>query len=1268
MGNFFAHIVAFFNRRVLVWFLAIVALSAFFYGGFRRLNIDENIYSVFPQGEAFARFNSILKENNLNKQLIFSIDATDKEPGQILAELDSVALLVQEKCGKLVTDIETVQESKEELVLDYNYSQLHCFLDEADYDRLSESLVPDSIADKVAAVNNRMSSMNGFFLRRVLVRDPLGIGWEQLRKFNPRQDSSGMHVEEGILYSSDDKRALFTGVLGFELDDNLSNEKLNERLSDLKTRINGKGSIGFDYFGTFQISYENSRQVKEDTFLTMVVSIGLIVLLLVVYYRSILVPFYFVIPALFSGFGGLGLVGYIHPEISAISIATAAVLMGIVLDYTFHFFTHYKHSGDLLGSVRELSAPMLLGSFTTVAAFTALIFTDSVVLQNFGWISLCTLATAVLFTLLLLPTLLKVTRFKLRSTEVKPGFRLPKWVFRTTLYGIVIMTGVFLYFADTFSFDADLNHLSYHTEELAQKEEYFTGIDPRKEKKLHLFVTAKDEDEVRSINFTLYQVLDDFRSEHGLEELVSVAPYEIPEQIRVAKARQWNAFWKDRADSTRNRMIREGAKYDFAETAFAPFYDWIDHLDENGKPLELTQELGLKRFLYEGEKGWTAITSVVVNRDEVADLKSAIAGVDGVYIFDVAEMTNTLLESVQQDFNYLLLFSSLLVFISLLVVYGRIELAMFAMLPMVISWVWILGISGMTGIQFNFVNIIVATFIFGLGDDFSIFVTDGLQQRYKTNSDNMAAYRWAILLSGLTTIIGTGALYFAKHPAIHSIAVISVIGISCILLVTLVIQPSIYRFFITNRTRHRRSPVTLSGMIYSFFLFAYFFTGSMVLNILLLPLILLPFPRKRKRRILNYAVSKLAKSTLYLGFHVRKRIVHQERLDFSRPSIIVANHSSFLDILLMIMLDPKVIIMVKKWVYYSPVFGFFIRYSGYLFIAEGTEYNLELIRSRIEEGYSVMIFPEGTRSRDGKIKRFHKGAFFLAQELGLDIQPILIVGAHYVNPKNDFIIKSGSLILVILERIRTTDPMYQQRFGLLTHSVQNLMREEMRKARKEIETARYLRNRVQYNYLFKGPVLEWYVRVKWGFEEKNFGYYDELLGDRKRIYDIGCGYGYLSYFLHYRDENRRITGMDYDEEKIAVAANGYDKDRQLDFVPGDIRDFSFEGADAVFFNDVLHYIGKEKQMEVLDRASTQLNAGGIIIIRDGITDLEERHKSTRRTEKYSTQLLSFNRISEPLSFFSSKDIFNFAETHGLSCEMKEQSEKTSNVLFILRRD
>lgn len=1268
MGKFFSNIVSYFNKHIAVYFTIIVVLVSLLYFGFSRLKLDDNIYSIFPQGEEFKEFNKVLKENNLNKQIVFSIDVNEKSSDDLLTDLDSISEVLNDFTKGLVVDLEYYREDQESAVLEHFYDYFPAYISKGDYKTFESKLNSDSIELSIESASERLTSVNSFFLRKIIAKDPLGLAWSRLKDLNPQSDDASFQVEDGLLYSGDKSKVIFNGILGFELDDNKKNAELNKLLESFRESINSKSDYHFDYFGTFQISYENSKQVQSDTFITMILSVGLILLLLIVYYRSLLTPIYFVLPALFSGFSGLALVGYIQPNISAISVATSAVLMGIVLDYSFHFFTHYKHSGSLEETVKELSFPMLVGSFTTVAAFSALMFTDSVVLQNFGLIALCTLTSAALFTLLLLPTFLKLVRFKPRQGKgAGKSSPVPRIVFRLAIFGVILTTGFFLFKTGQFKFDSDLNNLSYHTQELIEKEEFYTGINPTEEKKLHLFIASESKEDAIRLNFKLYEGLTAFRFEKGLEELISTGPYLIPEELSKVRSLEWNSFWENRIDTVMLDIKASSQKFDFSEKAFNPFERWVKNVVPEGNSNELLADLGLDRFVYKTDKGWNLITSIVVKRTELAEFKAEFNNYEGVYIFDVSEMANALMISVQNDFNYLLLFSSLVVLISLLVIYGRVELALFSFFPMVISWVWILAIAGMFDIQFNFVNIIVATFIFGLGDDFSIFVTDGLIQKYKTKSDSLKSYRSAIVLSGITTIIGTGALYFAKHPAIHSIAIISVVGIGCIMIVTLLIQPAIFRFFVTNRTEKKKSPVTLLGLLMSVLLFTYFLIGCILINLFLLLLIPFPAPKKSKRKLLNFIVSKLAKSTIYLGFHVKKKVIDSDKLNFDKPSVIVANHSSFLDILLMIMLNPKVIIMVKKWVYNSPVFGLFIRYSGYLFIAEGTEYNLDIIKSRIDDGYSIMIFPEGTRSNDGQIKRLHKGAFYLAQELKIDIQPIVIVGANYVNTKNDFIIKSGSLILMVLDRITPSDESYQKRFGLFAKDVSNLMRLSYKNVRDKHANATYLKNRVGYNYLYKSPITEWYVKIKWQFEAKNFEFYDDLIQGRTRIYDVGCGLGYLGYYLHYRNENRVITGIDYDADKIAVAQNGYDKTNHLNFESRDLREVSFDAPDVVFFNDVLHYISIEEQFEVLNKVANSLSENGLLFIRDGITDLSDRHAVTQRTEKYSTQIVNFNKTSGDLSFFSSKDIFKFAKEHNFDCEMIEQSEKTSNVLFVLRK-
>jgi len=1265
IGQICARIVEFFLKKRLVFWGSFTLVVAFLLFGVSRLKINEDLYAIFPQGKEFKKFNEIVQKNKLNKQVVFSIKAQEDEE-ITLEELESLKADLEKQFPNELKDVEVMKTVDEGALIAFLQKSSLRNLTKEDYQQIQTKLQPDSIEKGLNRTSKLLTGPNAFFISKLAANDPLGLFYGQLKQLNPNTDSSNYVVKDGVVYSRDEQYAFFFGTINLNQKDTKKLEAFADRLEKFKQVKAKKKGLDFDYFGTFQIAVENARQVKSDSVLTSIISITAILLLLVFYYRSILAPFYFLLPGFFGILSGAGLVGYLHPEISAISLATSSVLLGIVLDYSFHFFTHLKHLGSVVKTVKEISSPMTLGSFTTIAALSALLFTNSVVLQNFGLIALCTLSGSVIFTLLFLPVLIE--RLNIRINEdrnYKSNFKLSKAFVRVSFLLISLVSLVFLYKSSGVNFDSDMNNLSFHTPELKQKEKFYTGINPNTDKKLFVFSSAPTKENARFQNDAVYQTFVSTKEQYGISEFVSLSPYLPSNQSLKRSEENWVRFWQ--SNPKVEEQIRQlapaaglnaGGFQSFFESIQNPVFD-----ERQGE--ELVGEIGLNKFVSEDRGKHTYVTSITVKKDKQDLVKEQLAKIDGVFVLDISEMAKSMLNVVKQDFDYLFLFSSLLVFFSLLVIYGRIELTLFAFFPMVLGWIWILGIASIFDIPFNFINIIVATFIFGLGDDFSIFTTDGLIQQARTGENSLKSTQSGIILSGIATMIGTGVLIFAQHPAIHSIGAISVIGIGSIMLITLYVQPRVYNFFVLNRLKKGRGPITFFYFIYSLLLFFYFFLGSLILNILLI-FILIPTPIKRihKRNILNFCISKLAKSTLYAGIHVKKKVVDGHKLDYKNPSVIIPNHTSFLDILVVLMLDPKTIIMVKKWVYNSPIFAPFIRYGGYLFAEEGAEGSLDEIKSRIEQGYSIVIFPEGTRSADGEIKRFHKGAFYISKELNIPIQPLLILGNHEVNPKNDLIINQGQILIKPLDRLVSGET---ETYSEFSKRAVRIMREGMHEFRKEYATTSFYTRKVLENYLLKGPILEWYVRVKWMMERKNFDFYNQLIDDRKRIVDVGCGYGYLSVFLHYFDSTRKIVGMDYDEDKVAVANHCIKKSDGMSFVNADIREWDLPESDVYFFNDVIHYLRPEEQIELLERTNKKLGKDGIIVIRDGIIEFQDRLKNTRLTEVLSTKWFKFNKTTNDLSFLSATEIERFATDNGFGFELIEHSSKTSNVLMILKK-
>jgi 1-acyl-sn-glycerol-3-phosphate acyltransferase len=1258
-GNFSYKIAAQFTRHKWLFFLVFCSVVVSLIYGLNSLRINQDLYGIFPKGEEFKGYQELLTKNNINNQLVFSLNY-DEEDGP--DQVDRFHRELESNFSAEIAQIRSIQEVDESMLLKQLQQRAILALSDADYSQFESKITADSLSKSLRKNKDRLVGISGWYTKLLIQHDPYGLLSGKLKQLNPQKQQRFV-LKDGYLLSADEKQVFVFGKL--TIPSKLTNQ-LKEFDSKLKIFVNNwnsnKSNAKASSFGTYEIAVANADRIQKDTWLTSIISIAGILVLILLFYRSLWAPIYFVLPAMFGILSGVGLMGYVRPDVNGMAIATASVLLGIVLDYTFHFFTHLKETGSALKTVRSIANPMILGSFTTLVALGSLMFTTSSVLQDFGLIAIFTLGGSVVFTLLFLPVF--VTFFPPKFKEGNSiSFKTRKLV-KLTSFGLLVGTIYWLFSDISVPFDADINHLGYHPSELKKKEEMFTGLDPNDEKKLVVFVQGNQEESVRSINDQLFNYLSS--EDTVCSEVQSLSLYLPAKTTITSGGEQWSSFWSKHPEVNRH-LDTASMSLGFNKQAFAPFLTSQHHAvfdTNNGQ--SLVNQLGLDALYEKDTSGKvTYMTLFRVKKDQLERIKSEIRKLEMTFVLDTSDLARSMLSAVKDDFNYLLLFSSALVFLTLLVVYGRIELTLLAFAPMVLSWLWILGISHLAGLSFNFINILVATFVFGLGDDFSIFTVDGLIQRSKTGENHLASSQKGIILSGISTIIGTGAMIFAVHPSIHSIGWISIIGIGVVMLLTLVMQPQVFQFFVFKRKEKNRGPVTFFAFIYSIFLFTYFLVGSVLINLFLI-FILIPFPAKKskKRLVLNYLISNLAKSTLYVGLHVKKVKHDFEKLNPQEPKILVANHSSFLDILVILMLHPKTIIMVKKWVYQSPVFGLFIRYAGYLFIEEGVNHNAEIVKERIKEGYSIAIFPEGSRSDDGVMKRFHKGSFLLAQELNVKIQPVLILGTHEVNAKNDFMINAGEIHVRVLEE---TKHMEEETYQAYTKRIQHTMREEMQRFHVQYAQTSFFQRKVLENYLLKGPVLEWYVRIKWMLERKNYAYYDALIGDRLKILDLGTGYGYFPLYLHYRNRARFIGAMDYDSEKIALASGCNFDANQLQFQAGDVRSFTFGAQDVIVFQDILHYLHENEQFEVLKRCVDCLEPNGMILIRDGIVELSERNKRTKLTEFFSTKVLRFNKTTNDLHFISSEKISKFAKNHDLSFELIDHSKHTSNVLMILKK-
>lgn len=158
---------------------------------------------------------------------------------------------------------------------------------------------------------------------------------------------------------------------------------------------------------------------------------------------------------------------------------------------------------------------------------------------------------------------------------------------------------------------------------------------------------------------------------------------------------------------------------------------------------------------------------------------------------------------------------------------------------------------------------------------------------------------------------------------------------------------------------------------------------------------------------------------------IRVRVKGMERIDPTRSYIFMSNHQSNFDIpVLLAFLKVQFRWLAKEELFKIPFFGYAMQRVGYISINRSDRKSAFLSLKRAAEiirgGVSVLIFPEGTRSLDGRIRTFKKGGFILAVDAGVPIVPVVVRGTMPIMPKNRLRIRPGDVELEILAPIDTT--------------------------------------------------------------------------------------------------------------------------------------------------------------------------------------------------------------------------------------------------------
>ncbi|PRB02856.1 glycerol acyltransferase [Chryseobacterium sp. MYb7] len=1122
--------------------LGIAILCLFFAS---KINFEEDINQIIPKNEKSDLTAKVLKQLNFSDKIIVIIENKSSEDSFQLSETADTFLKKIEPLQKYIGSVQgKVNDNEISETFDFVSQNLPLFLNENDYKEIDRKLQKDSIAKQVEDNYVSLASPTSLVTKEFIKKDPLGLTFLGIKKLNALNISKDFKLEDSYIVTKDGKNLLLFIDPKNKSNDTKANEAFVDQLNSIKDGINKqfRGKTEISYFGSPVIAVANAKQIKKDIQNTVVISMTVLLVLLIYYFRNVFTPIIVFLPTVFSVLLALLVLYFIKDKISAISLSVGAILIGITIDYALHILTHYKHNNNIEELYKEITQPIILSSATTAVSFLCLVFVRSEALKDLGLFAAITVILSSISALIIVPQLYKP---KEKGEHLNTNFidkigSYPYEKNKPLIIGCSVIIFACLFGFRHVGFNEDIGDLNYIPKELKISEAKLQKLSDITSKSIYTISYGDSEEEALTRNSELSGFLEKEKKEGKILSYNSIGSIVLAEKDQQKKIEKWNSFWNDTKKSqTLSELVSNGNKFGFNSSAFDNFNEALhkNYTSLTLKDYEKIKALQISEFM-NNENGFYTVSNVVKVDEKKRDafIKDIEKKHDAIAI-DRQQMNENFLGLLKRDFNTLINYSLLAIVLTIIVFFRNFELTVLTMFPIVLTGVVTAGILYFLGLELNIFSTVVCTLVFGVGDDFSIFLTQAMQKEHTTGKNELPTYRTSIILAVFTTILSIGSLIFAKHPALHSLALVALIGMFSVIIITSTLYPFWFRLFITNRAKKGLSPITFRLFLRAVFSFLYYGLGGLVFSAV--GSLFIKNSKGRTLDIIKLILAKFLTSVLYITPFVKKRVIKNPSEDFSKPAVIIANHTSFLDTLAIAMATHKIIYLVNDWVYDSPVFGKLVKALGFYPVSQGIENGMEKLKEKIAQGYSLVVFPEAERSYTNDVKRFHKGAFYLAEQFGLDILPLYIHGNSEVLPKGDFIIYNGSITVKVGNRISKDDMSFGKNYSERTKKINAYFREEFAKLREEIEDENYFKNKLFLSYLYKDSEVVKEVKEDFNTNKSVYFELNKHISNEANILHMANDFGQKDALLTLYQASRRVFSLIKNDEKRATAAHSY---------------------------------------------------------------------------------------------------------------------------------
>ena len=1239
-----------------------------------RIDLEEDILAILPQNDPMVDdYRYTLRKFRQIDRVFFDVGltATNAEPEVLGRAADQLydGLSTNRSLSRILYRFELGGQKR---AVDLLTGSLPNLFTAEDATALAGKLEPAEIRSYLTVMRRKLAGPEGMVLKDVVPADPIAMSALVLRKVLPLQTGFGdTRLEDGRIVSHDGRHALIMAEPSFPSSNSGQSTALVADLLGLAATVERAfPGVHVAITGGHRMSVDNATLIKGDATRCILLGMGVMLVLCLAAYRRRWLALVTFLPSFVGTLVSGVVLALGQKHLSAIATGFGAIAIGITVDYAIHVLYHLddgptqdrRRIGQHLG---RLVLPISVGALTTAAAFVVMATSPMHGYRQLGIFGAIGVLCSSAFALVILPVLVPNPK---ESTQ--PPLWLTGWLDtffdwrrRRLLWliaGMVVLsvaTGLGL---RKLRYEGDVAKLNGITDSTRQDEELIRQTWGDALGMTLVVARGTTLEAALAGNDRAAELLARQPGVSAVYSLAAVCPSLATQEINL---RRWQEFWTaERRDKLRTALAQIGTELGFRPEAFTPFWQRVEERPEmltpdrfRGTPLE--QALFERMALGEGDTAVSTLIKVEDHADSVA-LRRALAG---MILIDKRAFADHIAGLAKGGLGYFALWTGVIVAGLLYLSLTSIELVLATLLPVAVGLWWTFGIMGWLNLPIDIMNSVFVIFIIGIGEDYSVFLVTTKLDEWHGRPPRMAATGASVLISALTTIVGFGVLVFARHPVLFSMGTTVLIGMVCTFAATLVLAP-LCMDLLLFRDPPRGAPRWwhLWGTLQ---IALHLGASELLLYYVLRPLLKLTGPARaddRLRRATRCFARGVVKGLPYGRLEFR-RITPET---FVRPAIVISNHQSAVDVILVVSLPGDIRQTAKQRVFDNPILGIGCKLLGHVRVEPNDpETTLRRCRERLAAGALVHFYPEGTRSPDGFLQRFHRGAFELAVELRQEILPVLLGETATVMPRDSYWMEPGHVVVEALPRVTPGTFDYGLGAKALMRHCEALMRDALQRQLDELNTPATVRRKIRRLYRYQGQFVEQFVHWKLK-RDPMFLQLDAIVPRTGFILDLGCGYGLAAHWLLCATDQRQVLGVDYDEDKIRVAGRSAPGHARLRFEVQNILEWDYPPCDAVLLLDVLHYWQPARQAEVLGKARAALRPGGLLILREAARSDGEGHRWVDRWERFAVRI-GHNKTEEGLHFRSREELEQELRTAGFSrVELRPAAGRGSNVLLV----